>query len=164
VPGSAAWAARCRGARRALTKRPLLAELRRRPAWALPRGRRKVGEAGGAGPRVWRVSSATREGTGGVGTPLGLLGTWAGPPSRHTSASQTCGAGSESCHCASLQQRAGAGASRKGSCSVGRDHPGSPEIQKLKGKPAWGAPGCRSESLGSAELLGVLKVEILEGA
>lgn len=28
----------------------------------LPRGRRKVGEASGAGPRVWCVSSLTREG------------------------------------------------------------------------------------------------------
>lgn len=53
VPGSAARAARCRGASGALTKRPFLAELRRQLARALPRGRRKVGEAGGAGPPVW---------------------------------------------------------------------------------------------------------------
>lgn len=89
VPGSAARAARCRGASGALTKRPFLAELRRQLALALPRGRRKVGEAGGAGPPVWACELRDRGWAGGAGTPRGLLGTWAGPPSRHTSASQT---------------------------------------------------------------------------
>lgn len=165
MPGSAARAARCRGARGALTKRPSLAELRRRLAPALPRGRRKVGEPGRAGPRVWRASSATRGWAGGAGTPARVardLGWPALPP--HLRLPDLRRPELKAVTVPRSSIRRDPEQSRKGSCSVDRGHPGSPEGQKLTGSRRGGAPGCRPAPPGGSELFGVLKVEILEGA